>query len=327
MLERAPLERIAGPGRPWGASGGRCARRCLPARAEGLEPRRMLSVAIGPDGWTVVTPPADARVVYVSSSAGNDANDGGEPASPVRTLAKGASLLRDGRGDELLLRCGDTWHEALGQWTRSGRSRDEPLLIGQYGAGPRPVVATGTGTAFTAGAAAPVHDVALVGIDFWADGRDPSVVGFHSDGVPNGIVLRDNVAGVLIEDCVVRDYGVNIDAQRNAGSISDVSIRRSVVIDAYSTDGSTPQGLYADGVNHLTLDGNVFDHNGWRTAFPARPAPPSATTSTSPPTATRSPPAGTSSRTPPDTGCRPGRAVRSRTTCSWTTRPACRSGS
>jgi hypothetical protein len=120
-------------------------------RAEGLERRRMLSVVVGPDGWTVITPPADARLVYVSSSAGNDANDGAGPTSPVRSLGRGASLLRDGSGDQLLLRCGDTWHEAFGQWARSGRSADEPLLIGQYGAGPRPVVATGTGTAFMAG--------------------------------------------------------------------------------------------------------------------------------------------------------------------------------
>ena len=66
------------------------AERRLPGtvRAERLELRRMLSVAVGPDGWTVVTPPADVRVVYVSSSVGSDANDGAGPASPVRSLAR-----------------------------------------------------------------------------------------------------------------------------------------------------------------------------------------------------------------------------------------------
>ena len=104
--------------------------------------------------------------------------------------------------------------------------------------------------------------LAPIGIDFWADGRRPVRPRLSIRRRAQRDRPADNVAGVLIEDCVVRDYGVDIDAQRNAGSVSDVSIRRSVVIDAYATSG-TPQGLYADGVHGLTLDGNVFDHNGW----------------------------------------------------------------
>src|SRR5690606_36580387 len=62
---------------------------------------------IGPDGWTILTPCADSRVVYVSSSQGNDAFDGLSEATPKRTIAAGYALLRDGYPDWLLLKSGD----------------------------------------------------------------------------------------------------------------------------------------------------------------------------------------------------------------------------
>src|SRR4051794_32361494 len=41
---------------------------------------------------------------YVSNSQGNDANDGQSTDKPVKTLKQGVNLLRDGKGDSLLLR-------------------------------------------------------------------------------------------------------------------------------------------------------------------------------------------------------------------------------
>ena len=43
---------------------------------EAIENRQLLSVSTDAGGWTVITPPADARVIYVSSSSGNDASNG-----------------------------------------------------------------------------------------------------------------------------------------------------------------------------------------------------------------------------------------------------------
>ena len=39
---------------------------------ETLENRQLMSVSLDANGWTVVTPTADSRVIYVSSSTGND---------------------------------------------------------------------------------------------------------------------------------------------------------------------------------------------------------------------------------------------------------------
>src|SRR6266705_2770789 len=48
------------------------------------------------NGWTVFTPSADTMAIYVSNSTGNDANNGLSATTPVKTIAKGYSLLRSG---------------------------------------------------------------------------------------------------------------------------------------------------------------------------------------------------------------------------------------
>ncbi|HUR59916.1 MAG TPA: hypothetical protein VM029_19500, partial [Opitutaceae bacterium] len=76
------------------------------------------------NGWTQVTPSADSRVIYVSSSSGNDANDGLTEATAKATINGtngGNSLMRSGFPDHLLLKRGDTFTTgSLGQW-KSGR--------------------------------------------------------------------------------------------------------------------------------------------------------------------------------------------------------------
>src|SRR5262245_20542208 len=95
------------------------------------------AVSTGADGWTVLTPSPDSRVVHVSSSQGNDANDGLSPTKPKRTLAAGKALMRQGYPDWLVLRSGDVWlNESFGHWGTSGRSSQEPQVLSSYGSGP-----------------------------------------------------------------------------------------------------------------------------------------------------------------------------------------------
>ncbi len=47
-------------------------------------------------GLLTFDPGPDTRIVYVSSSEGDDANDGSSPALAVATPARGAELVRDG---------------------------------------------------------------------------------------------------------------------------------------------------------------------------------------------------------------------------------------
>ncbi|MGC3996342.1 MAG: right-handed parallel beta-helix repeat-containing protein [Anaeromyxobacter sp.] len=55
----------------------------------------------------------------------------------------------------------------------------------------------------------------------------------------------------------------NIVLQKYFGPVNNVTVRRSIITDAYSRGGHNSQGLFAEGVAGLTLEENVFDHNGW----------------------------------------------------------------
>ena len=229
----------------------------------------MMSVSRDAAGWTVITPPRDARVVYVSSSRGSDANSGLSASAPVKSLARAASLVRNRSGDQMLLRRGDTWRETLGMWTKSGRSHDEPLVIGAYGAGERPTLATGNRTALTTGrqSVPRVDHLALVGVRFYADARDPASR-TYSGTTPNpGLRIVSATDDLLVEDCVVQGYATNIVLGKYFGDLTNVTVRRSVIIDAYANT-TYAQGLYATDVHGLLLEENVFDHNGWNARVP-----------------------------------------------------------
>lgn len=93
------------------------------------------------NGWTIFEPTADIKIFYVSSSTGNDSNDGlspiqNGPSGPKRTLSAGLALLREGAGDWLLLRRGDSWDENVK--VKTGSSLTKPTLISAYGDDPKP---------------------------------------------------------------------------------------------------------------------------------------------------------------------------------------------
>lgn len=96
------------------------------------------------NGWTILKPSADSKIIYVSSSEGNDSNSGKSPENPVATIGKAKELIRDGYPDHILLKRGDEWilNEGLGAFY-SGRSAVEPLVVGYYGeSGDRPLLNT-----------------------------------------------------------------------------------------------------------------------------------------------------------------------------------------
>jgi hypothetical protein len=235
------------------------------ARIEPLESRQMLSVSQDASGWTQVSPSVDTRVVYVSSSGGDDANGGLSPDAPVRTIGRGTSLLRDGMPDWLLLKRGDTFTSGFDGWTKSGRSTQEPVLIAAYGPAtdPRPLLKTGDQSGLNTSGDA--NYVTIIGLHFYAHTRDPDAPEFAGPGAAGDIAAVRWLApsdGLHVEDSVFEFYKTNVIVQRYSGPISNVTLRRNVIRDAYSTD-SHSQGLYADAVDGLLVEENVFDHNGW----------------------------------------------------------------
>lgn len=224
-------------------------------------------VSVGGDGWTVITPSSDTRVVHVSSSLGDDTNDGLSESAPVRTIEMGKSLLRDGHPDWLLLRRGDTWiDETLGRWEMSGRSEQERMLISGYGSGNRPLImpAHRQGGLGLVGSS----NIAVIGVELYAYTRDPRHAGFvgaNSERFGIGYIdfSGQAQANLLVEDALIRMFDTNIVIQdRSGGPLSNLALRRSVIVDAYDAN-SHSQGLYVYGVDGILIEENVFDHNGW----------------------------------------------------------------
>lgn len=235
-----------------------------------LENRRHLSVSINSAGWTSLTPSPDSRIIYVSNSTGSDANTGLSRTTPLKSIAKAKSLLRDGMPDWLLLKRGDTWRESLGNWTLSGRSASEPLLVSSYGSGARPTLATGNESGLdTSGDA---NSVAFIGLNFYANTRDPNSPDYNPvDLNQTGFRWLAPTDSLLIEDCAFGFFGTNIIIQEYGGPVRNVTLRRNVIVDSYSTTVHS-QGIYAYHVQGLTIDQNLFDHNGWNEQIPGAEA-------------------------------------------------------
>lgn len=227
---------------------------------ETLEDRSLMSVSVGSDGWTDITPSSDSKLIYVSSSSGSDSNPGTQSA-PVKSIAKGISMMRSGMPDHVRLKRGDSWTENLG-WAKSGRSSQEPAVMEAYGTGARPVIKAGSGTAIQV-ASGNVNNVAFTGIKLYAHTRDPNAPGFSRSEGGYGIRFVAGTTGVLVEDMEIDQFLFGMLFQDFNGPQSNVKIRRSVITDSYSIYKAHSSGIYAHGVNGLTLEENVWDHNGW----------------------------------------------------------------
>lgn len=99
--------------------------------------------AIEPSAFyrVLVTEIGSATVYFVSSSTGDDTNDGLSPSTAWKTLSRVRSqdLLP---GDSVLLKAGDEWRERL-VVLHSGESGD-PVRYGSFGSGPKPRVLAST---------------------------------------------------------------------------------------------------------------------------------------------------------------------------------------
>lgn len=232
-------------------------------------------------GWSIITPSADSRLVYVSTS-GNDesakvyASDsvelGGNPYNPSGKVYPYASIdaalaqVRNGYPDFIFLNRGDTWTRASAINIKAGRSAKERIVLTYYGgATARPVV-KGFGLNLNNASYS-----AIVGIHFSASQRNPEsseFVGFSKvENIAgfNGLAGYGNtlVGGLLIEDCRFDWFSGNVlqSPQLSAPELRDVIIRRNFISNNYSVTGHS-QGLYSDRAS-IWLEGNVFDHNGW----------------------------------------------------------------
>jgi len=210
-------------------------------------------------GWTELLPSADSRLIYVSSSAGDDTNDGLSESTPLRTIAAARTRVRNGFPDWVLLKRGDTFTEGRLQWDRGGRSPSEKLVLTAYGSGPRPVLQA-TGFIFFWRNYPPEYsldNLAITHLDF--QGRlaeDGSSPGNHT-----AILFSGKTRNHLIEGCRFAGYGTGVTYQWQPSQViwnQSLVFRRNVVADCEGV-----AGLLVDRMDGITIEDNVFDHNGW----------------------------------------------------------------
>jgi hypothetical protein len=231
-------------------------------------------------GWSILTPTSDSRLIYVSNSGDDstgqiyspsDSVIGSDPKNPTGsvqafgTIDAALTNMRSGSPDWVLLRKGDTWSSGTIK-AKSGLSLSERSVITSYGsASDRPLINSGQeqGLSFWKS----IQFSALIGIEFYSNERDPGGPDFAGweglDGGPGFYMYSSNTdapnSSILVEDSVFNFFGGNI-VQGPAGS-EDIIIRRSQFLNNYSTN-SHSQGLYSNNAS-VFLEENLFDHNGW----------------------------------------------------------------
>ena len=213
--------------------------------------------------WSTFDPAPETRIIYVSSSRGDDANEGTSPDAPLASIEAGLKELREGKPDWLLLRRGDTFEDSIDWNDRSGQGPEAPKILGSYGEeSQRPQVRSGArvGIDFCCGSQS---HVAVLDIDFYAQARDPDHPEFQvGEGEPAVDRCCDGGENVLFEGNRFRYYA-GLVLQTGDGLSRKVEFRRNVVAFSYATDGSGASGVYASEIDELLIEANVFDHNGW----------------------------------------------------------------
>lgn len=216
--------------------------------------------------WTEFVPSIDTRLIFVSQERGNDSHSGLNPDAPVKTLAKAYSLLRDGHPDWMLLKRGDTWNESLPNWGKSGRSESEMMIVGAYGDDPaRPQIRPeGDTIALHLYGTEEISYTAFVGLHIEPLNR-------ADDQGGSGVRLLASSHDILFEDLYVSGFAGNFILQEFSGStISDIRLNGCIIVDAWS-NSTHSQGLYAEGLDGLTIENCVFDHNGFNEGRNAEP--------------------------------------------------------
>ncbi|MEM8739003.1 MAG: hypothetical protein AAGG38_11085 [Planctomycetota bacterium] len=236
----------------------------------------------GSDGFTPITPSADSRVVYVSSSRGSDRNHGLSPDAPLRSVYAGYRRLRHGFPDHLLFFAGDTFAENLGKIDKSGRSAQEPMVFGVYVDPqkpdlPRPIFfSPGESWAFKDFRANGSHLV-FRGLHLMAPHRDARRPGFNPLALTpeqwkhSGLRFLGDAQNITVEDCVLElfKFGLVFQSDPDHGLMRNIRLHRVVVADSFGhwdkKIAGHSSGLYAQYIDGLAITDSVFDHNGWNT--------------------------------------------------------------
>ena len=179
-------------------------------------------------------------VVYVSASSGNNGNSGRNSGDAVKTIARAKSMMRS--GDQMLLKSGDSWGEAIGQWDLSNTT------IGAYGSGAKPRINTSSDGIWLNQRGQ--SNITLRGISLNGTNRTNKV----------GLCVVGSVSNIRIENSEIKGFRMNVNLIGSRGSIRNFTISNSNI--SNSNGNGMSSGIFADGVNGITIENSTFDRNG-----------------------------------------------------------------
>jgi len=232
------------------------------------------------NGWTILTPSEDSRLMYVSNSEGDDAtakaynisevSDVFDPSyiSAFKTIAAASKLTRDGYPDWILLKKGDEWVIDKSLKTHSGRSASEPMVLTAYSSGDsqRPLIKTKGVDGFQV--IRNKRFFSIIGLKFYAFQRDPNSIDFVGWGNVKGssgfvsascAKCANMAESIVLENNVFSFYATNI--VFSGKSNKNIIVRRNQILNAYSATGHS-QGIFVSTAN-IIFEENLMDHNGW----------------------------------------------------------------
>lgn len=206
--------------------------------------------------------PSDSQQLFVDSKNGNDKKNGSTPANAVQHIEAALPLADRKRGVTINLVAGSTFHAIPVPF--SGASPMAPLAFVKYGSGPDPEIQPFQTQGFYANTK---DNLAFIGIAFTPKGRDPSKPGYDKTKA-QACCFAMRCHRILIEGCTVQfgNFGVVTESNEpDTGNMqsSDIVIRRNNVLNNYGIKSGYCSGFYAQVVNRILLEENVFYHNGW----------------------------------------------------------------
>ena len=229
-------------------------------------------------GWSIITPSQDSRLIYVSSSLGDDSTaeyyspddvsdiyvPGG--IKPFKTVHAALASMREGYPDWMLLLRGDTWELSSRVELKGGRSITERSVITAYGtSNERPTLKSNESELLRIWP--DINYVAITDLSLKAFKRNPHSVDFAGWGsVTQVLGLRmyspkGTVMGSILVGGNEFDYFSKGITVHGGGEFHDIVVRRNIVRNSYS-ERAHSQGMYASHASVL-LEENIFDHNGW----------------------------------------------------------------
>ncbi|MBO0882785.1 MAG: right-handed parallel beta-helix repeat-containing protein, partial [Mycobacterium sp.] len=204
-------------------------------------------------GMLLAAPAAHAAgITYYVSAAGDDANSGTSTSAPWRSLSKINNTVF-GPGDQILLRSGDVWSGGITM--RSAGSDGNPITIGAYGSGNKPLINGGG----TVQGAVQIIDVSNIVVDGLAL-TNYTGASVYDDPECNCDGIKILGFGAATDNLTIRNNEVyNVEGFSNNASIGPP---RGTTLDPSQNNLYTSGAIYQGGTAHnVTIENNYIHDN------------------------------------------------------------------